>query len=193
MEAGDEPTMRAILLTSNASEEKMVAAMVGLARATSHLHDVAIKQYGEEGAKGLTGDVAGELDQSIKQIDAANVRLDGNRAVVSVPGQEAPPLTLIKEDDGTWRVRVADMATQIDARSLDQRLSEIAAQTAVINRVANEVATGEHFTGNDAAQELHQQMMKTAVERVAAERLPPATNRAATKPAATSTKLPAPR
>ena len=41
---------------------------------------------------------------------------------------------------------------------------------------------GKYFTGNDAAEALHSRMMRTAMERVAAERIPPSTARAATGP-----------
>jgi hypothetical protein len=183
MEIGDEKTMRSVLQAKTPAEEKMLSAMIGLAEAQHHLHQSAVTTFGEQGAKGLTGDTATELSQALAQLDTASEQInkDGT-ATVAVTGQEGPPLTLAKSD-AKWRLPLSSLSHGINPDSLSQRLTELAAQTDVIHRTAADITAGKYHTAEDAAETLHSRMMATAMERAAAAHIPPATQHSTAPPA----------
>ena len=148
MDAGNAPAIRSLLLTTNASEEKMVGAMADVAANIAAMNKAITTRFGQEQAKqALGGDPAEMLKQSMLTIDAATEKVDGDTAIVSTPSQES--MTLKKVGSG-WKISVADLSRGSTPAAVDERVAALSAQMKAMQEVTAGVAAGKYATANDA-------------------------------------------
>src|SRR5688572_9523703 len=83
---GDGKAIRHAIYASNATERKMVDAMSAMAVQIAELYKASSKAFGEEQAKGLTGDMGAEMSR----IDDAKVSIEGDTATVTYEQPETP-------------------------------------------------------------------------------------------------------
>src|SRR6185503_3243375 len=103
------------------SETRMVAAMADMAAAMAQLQKASVKAFGEEGAKEIVGDTQTTDAQGRARIDAADVRLAGDTATVTVPeGEDAP--VVLKRVGGQWKVPMSELSKNAEAAALEERL-----------------------------------------------------------------------
>src|SRR5688572_23160211 len=99
MEAGDATGVRASFHATNDAEKRLADAYAAQLTAAKALGDAARAKFAAAGdvlSKGLP------VRDELARLDAAEVKVDGPRATVRLPGQ-ARPLTLV-EADGRWRI-----------------------------------------------------------------------------------------
>jgi hypothetical protein len=171
LQDGDGERIKQVLYAAEPIEQKMVDAMAAMAVEIAQLHKASVKAFGEEQAKGLTGDVAAEMGR----IDAAEVAVDGDTATVRYkesppdpaagkePPKEAPPPAppmVLKRVSGVWRVPMAELSKGSTPEEIEQRLSDLAAQTKIIKELTAEVAQGKHKSAEKAAEAWQSKMMQ---------------------------------
>ena len=157
MHEGDASQIRGLLYVANEHEGRMADAMAAMARALARLHAAAVKEFGEQGARELTGHPAGSPQTELERIDAADVSHSdgGDSATVAFKpdaGEEEPaPPVVLRKVDGRWRVPVSDLAKGVQADDLKQRLADLAVQTKVIGGLTKEIAAGKYGNADQAA------------------------------------------
>jgi hypothetical protein len=187
LQDGKADGIRQVLHAANPTERKMVDAMAAMAVQIAGLYRVSAKAFGEDEARGLTGDVAAEMSR----IDKAQVSIDGDTATVRYAGGEAdppaegepsaaaappaaegqpapaaadessqPPAMLLKRVDGRWRVPMSELSKDATPEGIEQRLADLAVQTRVISELAKDVAKGKYRTADEAAEAWHAKMMQ---------------------------------
>jgi hypothetical protein len=176
LQEGDRDGLRRAMFAANATERKMLDAMAGMAAQIAELHKASAKAFGEEEAKGLTGDVAMEMGR----IDEAEVSFDGDTATVryapppatpaaSTEGEAdappAPPPLVLKKVDGRWRVPVAELSKDTTPAEIEQRLTDLEAQTKIIAELSAEIAQGKYKSAEKAAEAWQGKMMQALTPR----------------------------
>src|SRR5688500_3825592 len=85
LQEGNAERIRQVIHAADPIERKMVDAMAAMAVQIAQLYKASSKAFGEEQAKGLTGDVTAEMGR----IDGAEISIDGDTATVRY--KEEPP------------------------------------------------------------------------------------------------------
>lgn len=148
----------------------MVDAMTAMAVEIAKLHKSAAKAFGEDEAKELTGDVAGEMTR----IDEAEIAIDGDAATVRYPAEpgeeedpESPPPApmVLKKVEGQWRVPMSELSKDTSPEEIDQRLADLETQTKVIAELVGEIGQGKYKTADTAAEAWQAKMMQALTPR----------------------------
>lgn len=178
MEQGDRDTICKSMFAATPTEKKMLEAMANMAAQLAELNKAAIKAFGEEEAKSLTGDVGMEMGR----IDDAQITIEGDTATVryAVPSTNSsgtpadpaapqepdadappanPPLTL-KRIEGHWRVPISELSKDTSEGEIDQRLSDLEAQSKIITELTGEIVKGKYRNADKAAEAWQGKMMQ---------------------------------
>jgi hypothetical protein len=167
MQEGDTDAIREVFLAANPAEERIIEADAQMAGALARLRSTAIKAFGAEQARFLIGDAAAGSAQSLASIDAADISVKGDTATVKYGDQKGPPF-ILKHVNGQWRVPASNLGKPLDARALEQRLSDLEVQRKVVDEMASLIRAGKFATAEQAR------------EAWQARILPPPTSRPAT-------------
>ena len=144
--------MKQLFLATTPAESRMIEADAEMAAALARLREAAVKAYGAQGANIITGETDASAVESASRIDAADVVITGDVATVTYRDQKNSPWVL-KKVDGHWRIPVAQMGKPMDPASLDQRLSDLAAQRHVVDEMAEQIRQRK-FTTPEQAREI---------------------------------------
>lgn len=148
MDAGDAPAIRALLLTSTPSEEKMAATMADVAASISALNRAVLTRFGHDQAvAALGGDPSEMLKQSLSTIDAASERLEGDSATVSTPASES---MMLRKQNGAWRILVSDLSKGSTPAAVDERVAMLSTQMKAMRDVTAGVVAGKYTSAADA-------------------------------------------
>lgn len=151
--AGDVQAIRVVLHARNDDEVRLADAMAQYATALSDLQRQAVNVFGEAGAVELSGDV--RSGEELARIDAADERVDGDQATITFKPDDladaAPPVNL-RRVDGHWRLPVSEFVPGAQSREIEERLSELAAQTQLVRDISQEVGARQYSTAEKAAQ-----------------------------------------
>jgi len=169
---GDADKIRQVMHATNPSEVRMVASMADMARAMAQLQKAAVKAFGEEGAKEIVGDTRATDAEGRARIDAADVKVTGDTATVTVPDGEDAPVVL-KRVGGLWKVPMSELSKNADPAALDERLAELSEQRKLVAELTDEISGGQ-FTSATAAKDAWQSRAMQAVTRRPPARRPPA-------------------
>jgi hypothetical protein len=181
LQDGKAAGIRQVIYAANPTERKMVDAMAAMAAELAALHKAAVKAFGEEDARALTGDVAAEM----KRIDEAEVSIDGDTATVrykpdpaeapaessdagAVPAAPAegepspppPPPMVMKRIAGRWQVPMSELSRDATPEGIEQRLADLEAQTKVIVELTKEIAKGKYRNADKATEAWQSKMMQ---------------------------------
>jgi hypothetical protein len=170
--AGDRAGVRDCLYAANAAQGKLASAMADLIVNGRALGDAAQARFGK------AGDPIGRgmLDPSdLSRLDAAKVEMDGDAAVVNVPGQSRP-MSFRRGADGKWRLVVTDFGAAAP-ENIERQTALVQTMAEAMQSSADEIAHGKYATP-DAAILAIQQKLHAAM--ISFNR--PATTRAATQP-----------
>jgi hypothetical protein len=163
MAEGDGEAMHKVLEANTPSEKKMADAIVAMAVALADVHRAAVKAFGEERAKEITGDTDSEHIESLKKIDSAEIAINGDTATVKYPDDPEPHE--LKKVKGQWKVPLTDFGKPPDDASLDQRLSDLSRQQKLAEKIAREIDDGKYETAEKAAEAWHSRILELAVPR----------------------------
>ena len=166
---GNAEQIRHVIHADNPTERKMVDAMADMAVQIAQLYKASAKAFGEEQAKALTGDVAAEMGR----IDRADVAIDGDNATVLYKPEataskdpadagtvEASPPMQLKKIEGRWQVPVSSLSKDTTPEEIEQRLSDLEAQSKVIADLTAEVTAGKYKSADKAAEAWQAKVMQ---------------------------------
>ena len=160
---GDADKVRQSMHATNPSEVRMVASMADMARAMAQLQKAAVKAFGEEGAKDIVGDTRATDAEGRARIDAADVKVTGDTATVTVPDGEDAPVVL-KRVAGAWKVPMSELSKNADPAALDERLAELTEQRKLVSELTDDINAGQ-FASASAAKDAWQSRAMQAVTR----------------------------
>ena len=168
---GDAERIRAVMYAANASEAKMVAAMADMAGAMAALQKAAVKQFGREAAKEVVGDTEATDAQSQSRIDAADVRIQGDTATVTMDDGEDAPVVL-KRVAGHWKLPMSELAKGADQAALDERLAGLADQSRLVRELAEEIRDGKYSTPVQAHEAWQSRAMQASMRKPTEKKRP---------------------
>ena len=172
---GDAERIRAVMYAGNESETKMVSAMADMANAMAALQKAAVKQFGREAAKEVVGDTESTDAQSQSRIDAADVKIQGDTATVTMDDGEDAPVVL-KRVGGQWKLPMSELSKGANPAALDERLAGLADQARLVRDLAEEIADGKYSNPVQAHEAWQSRAMQASMrkptERKPAERGP---------------------
>jgi len=163
MRDGDADAVKQSFDATSKAEEKMVDAMASMAAALAELHRSAVKAFGEQEAKRVTGDTEGSSAEALARIDAADVSVNGDSATVKYP--EEKESFLLKRVEGRWKVPAAEVGKPADPAALEQRLADLTREQKLAEQIAKEIGGGKYATAEKAADAWHSRMLELAVPR----------------------------
>jgi hypothetical protein len=154
MSQGDVAAIKRLFIATTAAEVRMVEADAEMAAALADFRRAAAKAFGEDGAKVVTGDTGVGAAESIARINAADIAITGDTAIVTYPDQTESPFVL-KKVAGRWRVPVSQLGKPLEKAALDQRLADLAVQRDVLRELTDRITKGK-FADADQAREAWQ-------------------------------------
>lgn len=161
LDAGDRKTILQILSAASDSDRKLADATADLAEANVQMRRAAIKAFGEVKSRALGVDPEA-LSAGFTRIDTATEAITGDSAIVTQPGNEGPPMSLVKTDN-QWRLPVAELRKDVEAADVDRNIADVQTQIGLMKEIATEVAAGKFATAADARQALDQRILKGAM------------------------------
>jgi hypothetical protein len=168
MNKGDLDTAKGVFAPSNEVETKMVNAILDQQKAMLDYRQAAIKAFGEEDARKLVGDVAGDEAKGMALIDQAQEQVNGDSATVS-DGQQS--ITL-KKQDGKWVFPMSAFAPDVNATTIDNAVTAIGEQQKLLTEVTTEITKGKYKTVDDAGRAFQMKLMQAAMAHEAAATQP---------------------
>jgi len=142
LDKGDADVVRG-LVAGGADRARWVEAAVGLAQALKRLDEAATARFGEAGRAVSQGQL--HLVQSLKALEQAKEKVEGDEATLALPG-DARPLRLTRGGSGgRWQLVVPGDGDVAGQAALYGRLARAADAT------AREIATGGFADAGAAA------------------------------------------
>jgi hypothetical protein len=178
LEAGDAAAVRASLHATSDAERQLADAYAAQLTAAKALGDAARAKFAAAGdtlSRGLPA------RDEIAAVDAAQVKIEGTRATVRLPGR-AKPLTMTQAD-GRWRLSVADYAGAATPDALASQAAVLNDMAGVFESVAADIAGDKFATAPDAQRALQKKLqgiLFTSMQK----NPPPTTGPSATQPSA---------
>jgi hypothetical protein len=142
IEKGDASTARE-LVPADEMHARWVDAAAGLSGALKTLDVAAVARFGDLGKAVSRNQL--HLTDSVKSLEQAQEKVDGDTATLTVPGR-AEPLVLRKVD-GKWQLQVGPAS----AAEAEAQVALLARLTRAAQRTADELAGGTHATAEQAA------------------------------------------
>jgi hypothetical protein len=176
LEAGDPASVRASFQTSSDAEKQLADAYAAQLTAAKALGEAARAKFA------AAGDTLGRglpVRDEIARLADAQVKIDGARATVRLPGQ-ARPLTMIQAD-GRWRIALADYAGASAPDALTSQAAVLNDMAGVFQSVAADIAADKFATAPDAQRALQKKLQTILFN--AMQKNPPTTAPSATQPA----------
>lgn len=167
MRDGDVPTIKRLFLAASVADAKMVEADAEMAAALADLRRSAVAAYGAQGAKTVTGDAATASAESLARIDAADVSVARDTATVTYRDEKESPHVL-KRVEGEWKVPVAELGKPLDQAALDQRLSDLSVQNAVVREIIRGIKDHKYATPEQAREAWQTRILQAATSQPAA-------------------------
>jgi hypothetical protein len=145
LEKGDAATAKSLLAPdATGNRGKWVDATIALGAALRKLDDAAVAKFGES-TKSISQDQL-HLGASLKSIEQAQEKIEGDAATLTLPGQPHPLLRLRKVDGGQWRLEAGPTPdSAAEQLALYARLLKAAAKT------TDEIAAGGYASAESAA------------------------------------------
>lgn len=145
LEKGDAATAKSLLAPDETGNRaKWVDATVALSAALRKLDAAAVAKFGES-TKSISQDQL-HSGASLRSIEQAQEKINGEAATLTLPGQPRPPLRLRKVDGGQWRLEVGPASDQAAQQlALYSRLAKAATKT------TDEIAAGACPSAESAA------------------------------------------
>ncbi len=157
---GDGPAIRAVLLTTSPTEERMAGAIADLAVAIADLDKAMIAKFGAAQTEPLMGDPADALKANMDKLEKATERVTGDTATVTsapdappggaAPGGPSPQDAMtLKRVDAQWKVSVADLSKGSATADVEKTLGSVDTAVAGYRSVLSDL-TGGKLTTVDA-------------------------------------------
>jgi hypothetical protein len=166
MRDGDVATITHLFLAATPSEEKMVKADAQMAGALADLRRAAVAAFGADGARIVTGDTAAGSAESLARIEAADITATGDTATVSYRDEKQSPFVL-KKVGNEWKVPVSELGKPLEKSALDQRLADLAIQTAVVRQIVARIEQHKFVRAEEAREAWQTRILQAATSQPA--------------------------
>jgi hypothetical protein len=154
---GDGPRIRGLLTATTPNEQKMVDAMSDTAVALAGLGRAMVDRFGQEQTNSAMGDTAGQLKQSLANIDSGKEKIVDDSAVVTIaPGPRGT--MLLKKVDGAWKLSLAERTQSLAPQQIDAYMNTLASQLKALGDVTADVRAGKYDTAGQAVKSLGSKM-----------------------------------
>jgi hypothetical protein len=152
--AGDSAGARAAVI-ANPQQLQSVDLLAMMAGSMKKLTDAAVAKFGDAG-EAIAGQHA-RLEENLKQIEEAQVQINGDAATLASADQKQP--VTLKKQDGQWKV---DMGSMPGTEQLTQAAGAIRAMAKAATDTAGEINADQYKTV-DAARDAFQKKMMAAL------------------------------
>ena len=166
MTEGDVDTITRLFIATNDAERKMVRADADMAAALAALRRAAAAAYGTEGAKTVTGDMAGSASDSTARIDSAEITISGDTATVVYRDEKETPF-ILKKVTNEWKVPVSQLGAPSDSPALRQRLADLDVQRKVVLDITQRIHDGGLVTPDQAREAWQSRILQAATSQPA--------------------------
>lgn len=166
MRDGDVATIKRSFLAANPAEAKMVEADAEMSAALADLRRAAVAAFGEQGAKTITGDTAAGSAESLARIDGADITSTGDTATVTYRDEKQSPF-ILRRIEGEWKIPVSELGKPLDKAALDQRLSDLSIQTAVVRDIIKSIQSHKFATPEQAREAWQTRILQAATSQPA--------------------------
>jgi hypothetical protein len=166
MREGDVETIKRVFLVRSPAQERMVDADAQMAAALAALREAAVKAFGEEGAKTITGDSAAGTAQSTARIDSAQIAIQGDTATITYPDEKDSPFVL-KRVNLEWKVPVSQLNKPLEPAALEQRLEDLAVQRNVVHEITRGIRGGAFSNAEQAREAWQSRILQAATSQPA--------------------------
>jgi hypothetical protein len=171
MRDGDVETIERVFLVKSPAQARMVDADAQLAAALAELRRAAVKAFGDDGAKTVTGDSGAGAAQSLARIDAAEISISGDTATITYPDEKDAPF-ILKKVDSEWKVPVSQLSKPLDPAALEQRLEDLAVQRKVVREISAKIRSGAFANAEQAREAWQSKILQAATSQPANPRKP---------------------
>lgn len=180
MQEGHEAQMRALMYAADDAERAVADAQIAQSVAFASFRRAAVQAFGAAKANEIIGDSANSSAEQIAKVDAAEVKIDGGRATVTVSPDVV--YALQKTPDG-WKVSIGGLLVGSQPEMIRQIIRDMRDQTRVVQETADELAAGKFATTDDVARAFQSKAIQLHMQRVAEAATRPATSDAENEPA----------
>jgi len=158
LDAGDEARIRSLVDVTSPLEQKMVEAITEMAAATAQWKHAMAARFGAAAAESAMGESPDVLQKSLAAIDAANEKIDGDLALVSVAGLRESHA--MKKVSGSWKLSETQIVKDqgLTPQMVDEQMAIVSAQSKMLRDLATEITDGKYPTAVDAAAALRGKM-----------------------------------
>lgn len=174
LDAGDEPAMRKLIAAENPQQQAWADAMIGFSAALAKVRAQSVQTFGPEAARAVVGDTSTATAAAMQQIDQSSEELDGDRATVRSSDPEERPLTL-RRVGGSWVVPVTSITGEAPPEDFGPVTDRLRRQTAAVESVTQDIASGKLSTPEQAAQALQRRQFEARLGAAQAPQPTPAT------------------
>lgn len=162
LDTGDEPAMRKLIAADNPQQQAWADAMIGFSAALAKVRAQSAQSFGPEAARGIVGDTATATSAALQQIDQSTEESDGDRATVRSSDPQDRPLTL-RRVAGSWVVPVTSITGEAAPDDFVPVTERLRRQTAAVESVTQDIASGKLATPEQAAQALQRRQFEARV------------------------------
>jgi hypothetical protein len=136
----------------------MVEAITEMAAATAQWKHAMSGKFGATAALSAMGESPDVLQKSLAAIDAANEKIDGDVALVSVAAPRESHA--MKKVGGSWKLSETQIVKDqgLTPQMVDEQMAIVSAQSKMLKDMASEVSQGKYPTAVDAAAALRGKM-----------------------------------
>lgn len=163
---GDVALIKRLFLATNNSEAKRVEAVAQMSAALADLHRSAVKAFGPEQARTVTGDTDADEADATTRIESADIAVNADTATVTYKDQRESPFVL-KKVGGQWRVPISDLGKPVDPAALDQQLADLAVQRKLVDEITGQIEAGKFANAKDARQAWRSRLLQAATSQPA--------------------------
>ena len=112
-------------------EKKLIGAQFDMTQAMLKFHKKMKDAYGDE--------YEGDMDINTDEVDKADVKIDGDKATLKMPGQSGG-MDLVKKD-GAWKIDVGEKIAQNPEKGIKMMKAQVEAYESVMDDIGKEGET----------------------------------------------------
>jgi hypothetical protein len=158
---GDVSAIVALVDAPSEPAGKVAAAMARFDGGLAELHRAAVSVFGEDKGAAVVGDETASAELSQSAIDAAQVKVDGNHAIVTYENPEKQFANLIKTDQG-WKVQLDELDSIAITSHADSSAQMFDDLTVTAHKMAIEITQHKFHTAEKAAEAWRNRMLQAA-------------------------------
>lgn len=154
MKDGDGATAKKYVVNDENSQ-KLIDTLAKMSKAARDLQDAAVAKFGEDGKTLGAGRMAGNAPHFDKDLDEANITVNGDTATVAPKDPTKGSVATFKKQDGTWKL---DLQSMPHAEQMAQGAVMMGKMADVMNEMTGEIKDGKYSSAQEARQAFYQKV-----------------------------------